>query len=392
MMPDGVVLLVDDSQLVLRIWNDLFSSAGFRAITAPNGDAALAALDRERVDVVVTDIQMPGMDGYELCRRIRARPTGRAMSILAITEAPELEAKLRGFEAGVDDFVGKDTATAELVARVQALLARQRSLAATVPAPPAAASRPRQVVTCLSLKGGAGTSTLATNLALLLARQGGETVALLDLALQTGASEVLLDVVPRIDLGTLAHDEVDVGGLNRTEVRRIVTMHPGDVALLAAPRLPEEAERVSPDLVGGTLDALANAFGRVVVDTPSSFTEHVLRALDSTDLVLIILTPDVVGAKAGSACLHVLDALGVPRERIMLVLNAPNGSPGVDREQLAQVLRAPIPASIPYDPTFGEALNHGQPRVLQREPRPSPGLRALLELGQQVEARLASLA
>src|SRR5437763_1403543 len=140
-MSQGVVLLVDDSQVVLRIWRELFSKAGFLVVTASSGEAALAEADRRLPDVVVTDIRMPGMDGYELCRRIRARPNGHAVGILGITDASELEAKLRGFEAGVDDFVSKNTATAELVARVQALAARQRRSLASEP--PAAAPPPR---------------------------------------------------------------------------------------------------------------------------------------------------------------------------------------------------------------------------------------------------------
>ncbi|HEY7066245.1 MAG TPA: response regulator [Chloroflexota bacterium] len=391
-MPEGVVLLVDDSQVVLRVWRELFGKAGFHVITASSGEAALAEVDRRLPDVVVTDIRMPGMDGYELCRRIRARPDGHAVSILAITDAPELEAKLRGFEAGVDDFVSKDTASAELLARVQVLAARQRRSQATAPPAAAAPPRARQIVVCLSLKGGAGTSTIAANLALLLARQAGETVALLDLALQTGASEVLLDLVPRVDLGSLAKDEVDVSGLSRGEVRRIVTMHPNDVALLAAPRFPEDGERVTPELVGATLDVLADAYGRVVVDTPSSFSDHVLRALDSADLAIAILTPDVVGAKAAAACLHVLDALDVPRDRLLLVLNAPNGETSIDREQLDQLLRVPIAVSIPYEPAFTAALNRGQPRALQEEPRPSPGQKALFDLARHVERKLATVA
>jgi len=388
---EGMLLLVDDSPIALKVWSALFTGAGYTVVTTHSGEEALAQFGDTVPDLVVTDILMPGMDGYELCRRIRARPDGRAVAILAVTEATELEAKLRGFEAGVDDFVDKATAPAELLARVQALVARQRLIPTSMSQPEAAAVRTRQVVVCLSLKGGAGTSTLAANLALLLARQRGEQVALLDLALQTGATEVLLDVVPRVDLGTLARDESDVAGLSRSEVRRLVAMHPAGVALLAAPRLPEEAERVTPELVAAALEALAHTFGCVVVDTPAGFTEHALRALDTADLVVVVATPDVVGAKGAVAAVHVLDALEFPRERLVVVLNAPNGNGEVEPEQLVSLLGIPVTVQIPYDPAFGRALNTGQPRALEEARQRTAALAALHELAKQVERRLTGV-
>jgi pilus assembly protein CpaE len=390
-MAQGTLLLVDDSLITLKAWSALFAGAGYTVVTAQSGEEALAQFVDIAPDLVATDILMPGMDGYELCRRIRARPDGRAVAILAITSAPALEAKLHGFEAGVDDFVGKDTAPAELLARVQALVARQRLVSTSLSPPEAAAAGTRQVVVCLSLKGGAGTSTLAANLALLLAQQGREQVALLDLALQTGATEVLLDVVPRVDLGTLARDEADVAGLSRSDVRRLVAMHPAGVALLAAPRLPEDAERVTPELVAAALEALAHTFGCVVVDTPAGFTEHALRALDMADLVVVVATPDVVGAKSAVAALHVLDALEFPRDRVVVVLNAPYGNGEVDPQQLASLLGLPVTVQVPYDPAFGRALNTGQPRALEAERHRTAALAALHELAKQVDRRLTGM-
>ena len=387
-MAQGTILLVDDSTIIRKILTRLFTDAGYDAVTASSGEEALGLLDRTRPDAVLTDILMGGMDGYELCRRIRARPELRTVPILAVTEATELEAKLRGLEAGVDDFVTKDTAHAELLARVNALLARQRAAAST-PAAPAAAPRRRQVVVFFGLKGGVGTSTLAANVALLLARQRGETVALLDLALQTGSSEVLLDVVPHVDLGSLAADAVNVAALQPTDVQRLVVQHPAGVALLAGPRLPEDAERVTPELAAAALQVLGDTYGCVVVDTPNWFSESALRAIDAADLVVLVTTPDVVGARAAVASRRVLQQRGLSAERLVLVLNAPYGEEGVDRQQLESLLQAPFAVAIPHDRGFVRALNEGRPRALQDEQPPGPTLAALAALAAQVEQRLA---
>jgi pilus assembly protein CpaE len=385
-MSEGTVLIVDDSPIALRALQALFMGAGYTVITASSGAGALVELELAAADLVVTDILMPGMDGYELCRRIRAQTACRMVPIIAVTEAAELEAKLRGFEAGVDDFVGKEAVGPELLARAHALLVRQRSLS-TSSAPPAAPPRRRQVMVFFSLRGGAGTSTLAVNVALLLARQRGETVALLDLALQSGATEVLLNVVPRVDLGTLAADDVDIAALSRADVRRLVAMANGDVALLAAPRHPEDAERVSAQFAAAALEALAATYGTVIVDAPNAFTEPLLSVLDVADLVVTIATPDVVGAKSGVAALHVLNGLGISRERQMLVLNRPNGEGGLDPKQLETAVGAVLTAAIPYDAGFGRALNTGEPPVLQQERRPRASVTALVDLVRQIEQR-----
>ncbi len=391
-MAEGTILVVDDSPLATKIMSTLFAREGYHVLTAESGEQALEQLGRTTPDLVVTDIMMPGMDGYELCHQIRARPSLRGVPVLAITTVTELEAKLRGFEVGVDDFVPKNTPAQELLARVEALLARrgrwESPPPAPAPLPPQAPPRAGRIVLFFSLKGGSGRTTLAANTALLLARDGEETVGLLDLALEQGAAELLLDVVPRVDLGTLAGDEVDPAAVTPEEVRRLVVVHPGGVALFAAPRYPEDAERVSPDLSLATLRAMAGAFPYVVVDTPCSFNEHVLRALEIADLVVVVATSDLAGAKAMSTTLRIFQELHVPDERMLVVLNAPHGQAGISREGLERAIRLPVHVAVPYDPAFSQALNTGQPHVLRRERRPTASQAALAELASKVADRL----
>lgn len=388
-MAEGTILVVDDSAIVTHTLTHLFRSEGYTAVAANSGEDALAWLQKSTPDLVVTDILMPGMDGYELCRYIRAQPALRHTGVLALTVATELEAKLRGFEAGVDDFVGKETAAPELLARVHALLARRGHLDAGQGAADAGGlQRTQHVALFFSLKGGVGTSTLAVNVALLLAARRKETVGLLDLALEQGTTDILLDVVPRVSLGTLAADEVEPAALGPSEIRRLVTLHPGGVALMPAPRDSEDAERVSPDLTTAALEALAYAYGYVVVDAPSEYSEHTLRAIDLASLIVVVLSPDMASGKAAMGVLRVLRALDVPKEHVLLVLNSPNGDTGIPRESLEQALGISIDVVVPYDPAFIQALNEGKPRALREERRPTPSLLALQELAKKVDEKL----
>src|SRR3954468_13613220 len=230
-MAQGTILVVDDSPLATKIMSTLFTREGYDVLTAGSGEEALEHLGRVTPDLVVTDIMMPGIDGYELCHQIRVRPHLRGIPVLAIWTVNELEAKLRGVEVGVDDFVPKNTPAQGLLARVEALLLRRGQSESLPPPAPDAPRRAGRVVAFFSLKGGCGRTTLATNTALLLARLSGGTVGLLDLALEQGSAELFLDVIPRVDLGTLAGDEVAPEALTAEAVRRMVTMHPAGVAL-----------------------------------------------------------------------------------------------------------------------------------------------------------------
>lgn len=121
-MPDDVitVLAVDDLAQNLRLLDAVLSPRGYRVLTAGSGEQALTLLDENDVDLVLLDIMMPGLDGYEVCRRIRAMPQRRFLPVVMITASGEQE-KRHALEAGADDFVSKPFDQAELIARVASL-------------------------------------------------------------------------------------------------------------------------------------------------------------------------------------------------------------------------------------------------------------------------------
>ena len=104
MTPDPLVLVVDDLPQNVRLLEAVLSPRGFRVVTASSGQEALGALSKEHPDVVLLDILMPGMDGYEVCRRIREDPGTAFLPVIMITASGEQE-KIRAIESGADDFV-----------------------------------------------------------------------------------------------------------------------------------------------------------------------------------------------------------------------------------------------------------------------------------------------
>jgi DNA-binding response OmpR family regulator len=115
------VLVVEDDADIVALLRDFLEDAGFQALAAGDGSAALQALATERVDCVLLDVMLPGCDGFELCRTIRARSD---VPLLFLTARGDDDEKLRGLGLGADDYIVKSATPAEVVARVKAVLRR----------------------------------------------------------------------------------------------------------------------------------------------------------------------------------------------------------------------------------------------------------------------------
>lgn len=118
------VLVVDDSAHYRELAANVMRDAGFEVFTASNGFEGLSAALKHQPSVVLSDITMPGMDGWQLLRMIRARPTLKRMPVIFLSELTSEEQRLKGYELGVDDHVGKPFTPVELIARVERVLER----------------------------------------------------------------------------------------------------------------------------------------------------------------------------------------------------------------------------------------------------------------------------
>jgi DNA-binding response OmpR family regulator len=115
------ILLVDDDPTLLHFLQDYLAGEGFQIIATNSGAEALRASYREHPDLVVLDVMMPVMDGWEVCTRLREMTD---IPIILLTAKSAEEDKLRGFQLGVDDYVTKPFSFAELTARIQAVISR----------------------------------------------------------------------------------------------------------------------------------------------------------------------------------------------------------------------------------------------------------------------------
>lgn len=122
----GKILLVDDESQNLEVLRRLMTRRGYDVLTASSGELALRSVVRNRPDLVLLDVNMPGIDGIEVCRRLKADPQTRLIPVVLLTTLTASEDRIRGIEAGADDFLSKPPVMAELEARVRSLMRLKR--------------------------------------------------------------------------------------------------------------------------------------------------------------------------------------------------------------------------------------------------------------------------
>jgi two-component system OmpR family response regulator len=129
-MTEAKVLVADDEEYIRDLVSSALRIAGFESMTADDGSRALAAVAAHRPDLLILDVGMPGLDGFEVCRRLRA--DGDATPVVFLTARDANEDKISGFTKGGDDYLTKPFSLEELIARVRAVLRRTQGTAEAV--------------------------------------------------------------------------------------------------------------------------------------------------------------------------------------------------------------------------------------------------------------------
>ncbi len=166
------ILVVDDDVETLRLITLMMQRQGYTILTASTGTQALLIAQTDLPDLIILDVMMPEMDGFQATRELRENPATNPIPILMFTAKSQVDDKVTGYEAGVDEYITKPIHPAELIARVKALLSRSRLRSPTAPV------ERGYNIAIMAPRGGMGSSTLALNLAIALTdKVKGEVIA-----------------------------------------------------------------------------------------------------------------------------------------------------------------------------------------------------------------------
>lgn len=339
----------------------LCAAAGEGATTVSSLDALRRRLDTDVTeDTVILGPSTDQRAALELAEFLRVhRPSCGVVLVRRRIDTSVLAESLR---AGVREVVDhRDLASLNTAVR------RSQHLAAAMrdQSPDVTSNRQEQrhgrVVTVFSAKGGCGKTTLATNVATVLADGGRRNVCLIDLDLAFGDVAIALQLFP-------AHTIADAvplsDDLDFTALHALLTPHSPGLTALVAPVEPGSAGSIPASLVGRILEMLRDNFDYVVVDTPPAFDDQVLAAFDLSDVVALIATLDVPALKNLKLTIETLDLLNFPADKWRIILNRADSKVGLALSDVEKTLRSPIAAQIPSSRDVPASINRGVPIVL----------------------------
>jgi pilus assembly protein CpaE len=361
-VPASSILLLDrdprSSELIQRVL-----SAGGASVTVMTDSAAAIAAAPE-FSLVIIDVTEPATNPADVCRALRAQSSLATIPVLCICQSDDVEERIRFLEAGADDVIAKPFDGRELEARVEALGVRfttSRDLA-PLAATEATVSRPRNLVAIFSPKGGAGVTTLATNIASVMAERRPGRVAIIDFDLQFGQVATHLNVRPRQTIADLARD--DQSRRDVELVRAYAAQTAFGLAVFAAPSSPELAETVTVAHVEGMLTTICAAYDFVIVDAGSYLDERSMTMLDRADGVVIPVYPEIAALQAAHLLIDYLNETSAIVAKTLFILNNLFVRELLKLRDVENGLGARIALDLPYDPLlYQKAVNEGVPVV-----------------------------
>ncbi len=319
--------------------------------TALNARGGLEVVRQSGPDLVLMDINLPDVDGIRVTEQMAAELPLVPVILMSVQE--DREYLRRAMQAGARQYLVKPFSADELVAAVRQVHQIEQLKRATVARAGAAASQPETpaanerrdgtVVVVYSGKGGVGKSTIAVNLAADLALVTSRAVALVDLDLQFGDVAVLLGLEPVGTIADVARSHPNIDG----PFLGALMPEAAGVRILAAPLSPELADLISAAAVRATLEILSQAFDFVVVDMSEHLNDVALEAMDAADRIYLVTDLNVPAIKDAKLAFKLFEHIGIPREKVALVINRADAPSEVSISQVEANLRYTAAARIP---------------------------------------------
>ena len=328
----------------------------------------------------------PDVDADEALALASAFDQSRPDISVLIIAPPSTDLLQEALRAGARDVIAPDMAPADLRAAIERAFDTATHRRRVFDGDDGGIDGDRgHVVMALCPKGGAGKTTISTNLALALAQVAPGEVVILDLDVQFGDVASALGLRPDL---TLADAVKSIDNLDATSLKAHLTIHPqDDLFVLCAPQTPTEADDIDVAQIERVLELLTQSFKYVVIDTASGLDENTLASLEyATDLLLISAT-DVPSIRATVKEIEALRVIGKPQHQWHFVLNRADARTGLTIPAIERTVGINVDVAVPSSRSVPLSLNQGEPLVLS-DPRSAVSL-AMLQLVRRLAPQAA---
>jgi pilus assembly protein CpaE len=328
------ILIVDDDIDSLKLIGLMLQRHGYEVMAASSGTQALQKAGAELPDLIILDIMMPDMDGYDVCRRLRAEPNTQAIPIIMFTAKTLVDDKVAGFEAGADDYLTKPTHPAELASRVKAILARSAGQRRSE------TSR-STTIAVIGAKGGVGTTTLALNMAASMV-MAGETPIVTDFRLGAGSLGLMLGAEGITGLANVLSKPA--AEIQPSLIEGELILHTSNLRALVSSSQPREALLKYPiESALAAINGLRTLGRPAIFDLGSNFNETISRLQREMDQIVLVVDPSSVTATLARELLH---ELGGPGRTHVVVINRQQSNGQLPWNEVEQMLNHELRAII----------------------------------------------
>ncbi|MCP4542104.1 MAG: response regulator [Chloroflexi bacterium] len=345
------ILVIDDEADLLEMMRLVLEQrGGHQTVLSAEGTDGLAKALADPPDLAIIDVMMPGITGYDICRQLRANPATASVPVLILTARAQPMDRDAAMEAGANDYMTKPVMMAELLERVGLLLSET----------PEQSSSFVGMFTLMSLRGGVGATTVAVNLATMLARAGGGSVCLVDLCSSSGHVALQLGLRPDPNWSSF----LDAGDANFPDAETIAAhllQHSSGLRVLASPFVPVVGQGLSQKAVQAMFQVLRQKFPIIVVDAPAVLDEMTMEVIEATSAVGLVLTAEPPSIQTAIGTLRALQQWS---PKLHVILNQIVLGPQPPAEAIARTLKRTSVVAVPFDPAQARALAHATPLVL----------------------------
>ncbi len=342
-MTEVHLLLIEPDESIATFMRQTLSRVGFHVQVVFSGKEGLINAWRDQPDIIVLELDLPDLDGLEVIRKLRGDQRTSRKIIVGLTSRSQPEDTTAGLEAGLDQYIVKQTDAIDTLLRYLAGEQRVGQLKQKAKGPIPS----NHLIAFLSAKGGVGTSSLCLNIASQIARQASNrTVAVLDLVLPIGSLAQITGSKRPIDLVQLT--KMSSGELTPEFLRKNLPA-PRSWGFYLVPGCddPHQAVNLPTDRLPPIIQTLQAAFDYLVVDIGRDLSHLAMLVLRQADAIVMILTPDELGISSSLSVRNYLHAEGVPKDRLIFISNRPLATEGMNVDAIQATFGQEFDISIP---------------------------------------------